>query len=79
MQVLVWLKNVRRRIEDVIKELCEQQGCPLVFLLGLAKLSLQALMFLQECFIFLPLDNHVSLLLLQLLLQEVDQIVIALV
>ena len=36
-------------------------------------------MLLQQRIIFLPLDNNVALLLLQLLLQKVDQIIIALV
>ena len=78
MQVLVWLQDVGRRVEDIIKELCEEQSGALVLLLSLVELALQALMLLQQCVVLLPLYNHVTLLLLQLLLQEVDQVVIAL-
>ena len=73
------MQDVGRRVEDVVKELCKEQSRTLVFLFGLVELVLQALMLLQQRIIFLPLDNNVALLLLQLLLQKVDQIIIALV
>ena len=79
VQVLVRLQDVRCRVEDIVKELCKEQSRTLVLLLGLAELVLQALMLLQQRIVFLPLDNHVALLLLQLLLQKVDQVIIALV
>ena len=71
------MQDVGSRVEDIIKELCEEQSGALVLLLSLVELALQALMLLQQCVVLLPLYNHVTLLLLQLLLQEVDQVVIA--
>ena len=79
VKVLVRLQDVWRRVEDVVKELCKEQSRALVLLFGLVELVLQALMLLQQRIIFLPLDNNVALLLLQLLLQKVDQVIIALV
>ena len=68
VQVFVWLKDVGRSVEDVVKELCKEQSSTLVLLLGLIELALQALMLLQQRVVLLPLDDHVTLLLLQLLL-----------
>ena len=79
MQVFVWLKDVGRSVEDVVKELCKEQSSTLVLLLGLTELALQALMLLQQRVVLLPLDDHVTLLLLQLLLQKVDQVIVTFV
>ena len=77
MEVFVWLENVGRCVEDVIEELSEQQSRPFVLLLRLAELALKTLVLLQKCLIFLALHYHVSLLLLQFLLKEVYQVLIA--
>lgn len=78
VQVLVWLQDVRGRTQYVIQELSEEESSSLVLLARLIKLSLQVLVVVVEGVVLLLLHDHVLLLLLQLLLQEVDQVLVAL-
>ena len=64
-------------MEDVIEEFSEEKSGSLVFLLGLTELGLETLMLMKQGVILLLFNDHISLLLLQFLFQEVDKVVIA--
>ena len=77
MQIAIWLQDIGLRVKNIVEELCEKQSSSFILLLRLAELALQVLMLKHEGIILLLLDNKVLFLLLQLLLHEVNQIIVA--
>ena len=78
VHVLVSVEDVRRLVEQVVEELGQQKGSPLVLLFGDLHLLLDLQVVLLERLIFHLGSRKLLLDFFELVLQEVDQIVILL-